>query len=57
MAKVYFCSECIKAGLDLKYVNKYPSDYKIVVMCNHYWSLFIKPKIDKMTKEKVKNPV
>ena len=54
MAKVYFCSECIKAGLDLKYINKYPSDYKIVVMCNHYWCLFIKPKIDKMTKEKEK---
>ena len=52
MPKLYFCKECIDAGIDLKYMQKFPSDYKICVMCCHYHELFIRPKIDKMVKEK-----
>ena len=50
--KLLFCSDCINRGQDLIYLKRYPRDYGICIMCIHYYELFIKPKIDKMTKEK-----
>ena len=54
--KLLFCSECINRGQDLIYLKRYPLDYGICIMCIHYYEMIIKPKIDKMTKEKIKKP-
>ena len=44
--KLYFCADCIKQGIDLKYLKKYPNDYGIYIMCFHFWEMMIKPKIE-----------
>jgi len=50
--KLLFCKDCISRGQDLIYLKRYPRDFGICIMCIHWYDAYIKPKIDKMVKDK-----
>ncbi len=54
----YFCEDCIKNGISARYEAKYPIDYKVTIMCSHWYDVYIKPKLPKkkVTKENIKKP-
>lgn len=40
MPTLYLCKDC--DHLKAVYLAKYPKDYKITIMCQHYWEKNIK---------------
>ena len=49
MPTLFLCENC--EHLKAIYLARYPKDFRITIMCEHYYTTNIRPKINKMCKK------